>query len=48
MRCQLDWVKFPSPRNGNALLIIHFLANQIRIQFNPIEKIQLGSFIFLR
>ena len=37
-RCELDWVEFTSPQNGNTFLVIQFLINQIKIQFNPIEK----------
>ena len=29
--------------NRNAFLVIHFLINQIQIQFNPIQKVEFNK-----
>ena len=45
---QLDRTEFPLPHNEDALLVIHFLTNQKQTQFNPFQKVELDSLLFLR
>ena len=39
--CQLDWIEFPWPHNENAFLVFHFFTDQIKIKFNPNQKVEM-------
>ena len=46
LRCEMDSIEFPSPHNGNPFLVVHLFPNHIKIQFNPIQEVELDSFFF--